>query len=370
MPAIPPAVPQYLFEDVPAPGELREITAGVQWLRMPLPMALDHINLYLLEDDDGWWVIDTGIAIGPTQALWEQVFATALAGKPVKAVLSTHYHPDHIGMAGWLCERWQAPFYMTQAEYLSGLAFSRMQAGDFSWSSALHLQQAGYTSQQIERARTRFSGFGDYIKPMPTAYRRLVEGTTLMIKGRRWRVVVGRGHCPEHACLYSEALNILISGDQVIPKITSNVSVMGGEPEANPLKEWLASHEHFLETLPPDALVLPAHNAPFYGLHARLRHLIEHHEEHLLALEEACIDSAPTALALLPVLFKRELDDSQQGLALGECIAHLNYLHQRGQLARELNASGQYTYRSIDDTLHLRLRRHRSELEDQPILQV
>lgn len=362
--------PEYLFAGVPAPGELWEIAEGVQWLRMPLPMALDHINLYMLEDHDGWWIIDTGIAVGPTEELWEQIFATRLGGKPVKAVLSTHYHPDHIGMAGWLCERWRVPFYMTRAEYLSGLAFGRMEQQHFNWSSALHLQNAGYSPEQVEQARERFSGFGAYIKPMPTAYRRLVDGTTLTIKGRHWRVVVGSGHCPEHACLYCETLNILISGDQVIPKITSNVSVMGGEPEANPLKEWLASHERFLDILPADALVLPAHNAPFHGLHARLRYLIEHHEEHLLALEEACVDSALSAMDLLPVLFKRRLDSSQIGLALGECIAHLNYLYQRGQVARELNDKGHYIYRSIDDTLPLRLRRTRSELDDQPLLQV
>lgn len=360
----------YLFEDVPGPGELREIKPGVQWLRMPLPMALDHINLYLLEDHDGWWIIDTGIAVGATQELWQQIFASSLGDKPVKAVLSTHYHPDHIGMAGWLCEHWQVPFYMTQAEYLSGLAYSRMQREHFSWSSAQHLQRSGFTPAQVELARSRFSGFGDYIKPMPMAYRRLVDGTSLSINGHSWRVVVGSGHSPEHACLYSENLNILISGDQVIPRITSNVSVMGGEPEANPLKDWLNSHERFLEELPADALVLPAHNAPFYGLHARLRYLIEHHEDHLQALEEACLDNSPTAMELLPVLFKRPLEGSQVGLALGECVAHLNYLHQRGQLERKLNNDGHYTYRSVDETLGLRLRRHHHEGEDQPPYQV
>ncbi len=361
---------KYLFDDVPAAGTLRQIAPGVQWLRMPLPMALDHINLYLLEDDDGWWIIDTGIGVGPTQELWEQIFANCLGDKPVKAVLSTHYHPDHVGMAGWLCERWKVPFYMTELEYLSGLSFSRMQREHFSWNSAQYLQRAGFKPEHIELARERFSGFGDYIKPMPTAYRRLVDGTGLAINGQRWRVVIGRGHCPEHACLYSEGLNILISGDQVIPRITSNVSVMGGEPEANPLKEWLASHERFLEILPADALVLPAHNAPFTGLHARLRHLIEHHEEHLLALEEACVDSAPTAMELLPVLFKRPLDKNSIGLAVGECIAHLNYLLQRGQLAREISTAGHYTYRSVDETLPMRLRVNRSEIDDQPLYQV
>jgi glyoxylase-like metal-dependent hydrolase (beta-lactamase superfamily II) len=361
---------KYLYDDVPGPGELREIAPGVHWLRMPLPMALDHINLYLLEDHDGWWIIDTGIAIDPTQALWEQVFEQHLQGKPIKAVVATHYHPDHTGMAGWLCEKWQVPFYMTQVEYLSALSFSRMAPEHFSWTSQEFLQRAGYNPQQIEASRKNFGGFGPYIKPIPMAYRRLEDGAALTINGHRWRIVVGRGHSPEHACLYCGALNILISGDQVIPRITSNISVMGGEPEANPLKQWFYSHEQFLEQLPSDALVLPAHNAPFHGLHVRLRALIEHHEDHLLALEEACLSGSPTAMDLLPVLFKRELDDTQVGLALGECVAHLNFLHQRGQLERNVDGQGRYCYQSIDDSLPKRLRKQHHEAEDQAPFQV
>ena len=361
---------KYLFEDVPQPGEVREVAPGVLWLRMPLPMALDHINLYLLEDHDGWWVVDTGIAIGETQELWEQIFSRHLRGKPVKAVISTHYHPDHIGMAGWLCEKWQVPFYMTQGEYLSGLSFSRMGSEHFTWTSEQYLHRCGYDEEQISTARKNFGGFGPYIKPMPTAYRRLEDAHALTINDQRWRVVVGRGHSPEHACLYCEALNVLISGDQVIPRITSNISVMGGEPEANPLKEWLHSHEILLDALPADALVLPAHNAPFHGLHERLRQLIEHHEDHLLALEEACVDDSPTALDLLPVLFKRELDEQQMGLALGECVAHLNYLHQRGQIERYLDSEQRYCYSSVDDSLPQRLRRHRHQAESTPPIQV
>lgn len=343
---------------------------GVLWLRMPLPMALDHINLYLLEDHDGWWIVDTGIAIGETQDLWEQIFAEHLHGKPIKAVICTHYHPDHTGMAGWLCEKWRVPFYMTQGEYLSGLSFSRMGAEHFNWTSEQYLHRCGYDEEQIARTRKNYGGFGAYIKPMPTAYRRLEDGHALTINDHRWRVVVGSGHSPEHACLYSEALNVLISGDQVIPRITSNISVMGGEPEANPLKEWLYSHENFLDALPADALVLPAHNAPFYGLHERLRYLIEHHEDHLLALEEACVTASPTAMDLLPVLFKRELDEQQIGLALGECVAHLNYLHQRGQIERCLDEDQRYRYSSVDDSLPQRLRRHRHQAESTPPIQV
>ncbi|MEM1154620.1 MAG: MBL fold metallo-hydrolase [Pseudomonadota bacterium] len=340
---------EYHFEDVPEFGDPREVAPGVFWLRLPLPMALDHINVYLLEDEDGWWIIDTGIALGPTEQHWLDVFDSHLDNKPVKAVLATHYHPDHLGLAGWLCERWQAPFFMTQTEYLSGLSFSRMEQKHFSWTSELHLKRAGFSDDEIDQARQRFSGFGAYITPMPTAYRRLADGMTLSINGHDWQVIVGRGHCPEHACLYSRDHGVLISGDQVIPRITSNISVMASEPEANPLKDWLASHVHFVETLPDDVVVLPAHDAPFRGLHDRLKHLSDHHHEHLVSLWEACVGASPNALELLPVLFNRKLDDNSVPLALGECIAHLNYLYHAGHLEREINPAGQYTYRACDD---------------------
>jgi glyoxylase-like metal-dependent hydrolase (beta-lactamase superfamily II) len=360
----------YLFDDAPGAGQLREIAPGVLWLRMPLPMALDHINLYLLEDTDGWWIIDTGIALGPTQELWEKVFEQHLQGKPVKAVVSTHHHPDHTGMAGWLCERWRVPYYITEAEYFTGLSFSRTLPEHYSWVTELHMLRSGYTPQQIEEAREHFGGFGTIITPMPTAYRRLVDGAFLSINGNRWQVIIGRGHSPEHACLYCSALNILISGDQVIPRITSNISVSGAEPEGNPLREWLKSHEKFLDVLPADALVLPAHNTPFYGLHERLRYLIEHHEDHLLALEEACVPEPRSAMELLPVMFKRPLDGHNLGLALGECIAHLNYLHQRGQVARSVDVQDCYRYQSVDSTLPMRLRQQRHAAEDVSPMQV
>lgn len=361
---------RYLFEDVPAAGELREIAPGVRWLRMPLPMDLNHINLYLLEDTDGWWIVDTGIALGQTQELWEQVFDRCLEGKPVKAVLSTHHHPDHTGMAGWLCERWRTPFYITEGEYFTGLSFSRTLPEHYSWTTGVHMLRSGYTPAQVEASRAQFGGFGSIITPMPTAYRRLVDGAFLAINGNRWQVIVGRGHSPEHACLYCGALNILISGDQVIPKITSNISVSAVEPEGNPLREWLKSHERFLDLLPAETLVLPAHNAPFYGLHERLRYLIEHHEDHLLALEQASVEAPLSAMELLPVLFKRALEGHNLSLALGECIAHLNYLHQRGQVERTEDEQGCYRYRSVDATLPMRLRQRRHQADDSAPMQV
>lgn len=358
---------QYPLNDqIPEPGRLTEIVPGVMWLRMPLPMALDHINLYMLEDHDGWWLIDTGFGVGPTQQHWQSIFDEALCGKPVKAVVCTHMHPDHCGQAGWLCDRWRVPLYMTLGEYMSARAYSKFTVDDFSWTTEEYYQRAGMPPDYFEDMKANFHGFGSVSTPLPGAFKRLEDSDYLTIGDVRWRVLIGRGHSPEHACLYSAALNILISGDQVIPRITSNVGVSPAEPEGNPLKHWLASHEKLLAALPADALVLPAHNTPFYGLHDRLRFLIQHHEDHLLALEQACL-RPQTAAELLPVMFERELEGHNVGLALGECVAHLNYLLQRSQLQRSLNADGQWQYLSIDESLGRRLRQAGYDPDDIPM---
>ncbi|MFT5481712.1 MAG: glyoxylase-like metal-dependent hydrolase (beta-lactamase superfamily II) [Halieaceae bacterium] len=346
---------RYPFSDPPEPGCVTQVAPGVLWLRMALPMALDHINLYMIETAEGWWIIDTGMKVGDTKERWDTIFERHLGGKPVIAVLCTHMHPDHCGQAGWLCERWRVPLYMTQAEYLSARNFSKLTSDDLTWTSEEFYQRAGRPDYSLEKMKESYFGFGNIVEPLPSAYRRLVDGQMLAIGDQRWRVIIGSGHSPEHACLYSDSLNVLIAGDQVIPRITSNVSVVAMEPEANPLRQWMDSHYKFLDQLPADALVLPAHNTPFYGLHNRLRTLLNHHEDHLLALEEACVEPS-TAWDLLPVLFKRKLEESQQGLALGECIAHLHLLMYRGQMHRELDSSGCYLYTSIDETLSVRAR--------------
>ncbi|TVS10939.1 MAG: MBL fold metallo-hydrolase [Gammaproteobacteria bacterium] len=358
----------YPFTHSPQPGASVEIAPGVRWLRMPMPGSLDHINLYVLEDASGWTLVDMGLGDEPTRELWEALFAGELSGRPVQRLLATHMHPDHIGQAGYLSERFQVPLHMTRGEYFQARAFSAGgHFGSMSWESAAFYRGAGLQPEDLEAMRRNFSGgFGSSITPLPTGYHRLRHGDSLTIGGRDWQVLVGSGHSPEHACLYCRQLGILIAGDQVLPVITSNVSVHPTEPEANPLKDWLDSHDRFL-SLPDETLVLPAHGNPFRGLRKRLRALIAHHEDRMLALEEHCITPA-IARDMLPVLFRRKLDTRQMIMALGECIAHLHLLMHRDRIERITGEDGVWRFRSIDPDLERRLRAEHDAPDDGPMM--
>lgn len=337
---------RYLMDDVPEGGKTVTVAPGVKWLRMPLPLALDHINLYLLANGDGWMVVDCGMKGGITRQLWQQVFETELEGKPINAVLSTHMHPDHIGQAGWLVGHWNVPFYMTASEYFTARAYTAP-AQDIpeEWQHDTYAVRTGMPREYVEKMRKGTAGFGSIVEPLPRSFKRLQDGQILTLGDQRWQVIIGRGHSPEHACLYNAALNILISGDQVLPQITSNVSVTSTEPDANPLQEWMQSLQRMLE-LPDDALVCPAHNAPFFGLHTRLRELLAHHEQQLAGLEIELV-APKTAYELLPALFHRELHNEQLMMAMGECLAHLHLLLSRGAVIQSLGDDGVQRYQAL-----------------------
>ena len=337
----------YPYPEPPGKGEWIEMARGVYWLQMALPMALDHINLYALEDDDGWWVVDTGMKWGDTQERWKLLIEGPMANKPLKGVVCTHMHPDHIGQAGWLCREFKAPLYMSFSEYFSARALTQEPSGESDWRVVDHFTSAGVPLEQVQQMGRKFRGFGAIVEPMPGSYTRLTDGDTLAIGGRQWRVLTGSGHSPEHVCLYSDEDKLILSGDQIIPRITSNVSVMPQEPEGNPLKRWLQSLAYFIEQTHPDTLVMPAHNAPFYGIHTRLQALIDHHRGHLAAIEEACREPK-SAVELFPVLFAREIGNDQLAIALGESIAHLHFLYAEGRLERQRDEQGVLRYRSID----------------------
>ncbi|HUP31375.1 MAG TPA: MBL fold metallo-hydrolase [Usitatibacter sp.] len=331
-----------LEDRIPQPGEALQVADGVWWIRMPLPFALDHINLWLLEDGDGWTIVDTGYGVEATWALWEQHLAGSMGGKPVKNIVVTHYHPDHVGSAAWLVNRTGAPMWMTSTEFLSAHAAHDDMAGfDRATGMAFFGRNGLDLSTISERMRTG-NGYRRGVPEIPKTYRRMMHGDKLSIGGREWEVITVFGHAPEQATLWCASLNALISSDQVLPRITSNVGVWGNQPEGNPLAQFLGSLSR-LAHLPADALVLPSHERVFHGLHQRIADLHEHHEKRLARLLEGCA-SPITAYEALPLLFKRQLDDHQMMFAMGESIAHLHYLFAKGLLRREESPAGVRRY--------------------------
>jgi glyoxylase-like metal-dependent hydrolase (beta-lactamase superfamily II) len=332
-------VPDYPFAQPPAPGATTEVAPGVHWLRMALPFALDHINLWALEDGGDWMLIDTGLGNEPTRALWKRIFAERLDAKPVKRVLVTHYHPDHAGNAAWLCQRSNAELWMTRGEFLTVHAARNSSAGYTTEAQQELFRANGLDEAQANALLSRGGLYKKMVPDFPIAHRRLYEGDQVEIGGRDWKVMVGYGHAPEHVSLYSPAANVLISGDMLLPRISTNVAVRPIDPRSNPLRLFLESIRRYRE-LPEDVLVLPSHGLPFRGAHARIAQLESHHADRLAELQTACTVAPRAAADVLEILFKRKLDTSQIFFALGEAIAHLHYLHYDGQLARTVGTDG------------------------------
>ncbi len=324
--------------DPPGPGQTLEIAPGVHWLRMPLPFALDHINLWLIEDGPGWTIVDTGYAMAETKARWARIFAERLDGRPVTRIVVTHYHPDHIGLAGWLAERWRAPLWITEKEWLHAHVMSRG-SDDFTASRREFARRAGLDAASSELFGEHGKGYRRGVPSVPPSFQRLADGMTIAIGGREWRVIVGEGHAPELACLHCAEAGVLISSDQVLPRISPNISVQAHEPDGDPLARYLASLATLRAAVPAEALVLPSHNLPFFGLHARIDMLAAHHRARCEEILAAC-ERPHSAVDLLPLLFRRPLDRHQTAFALGEALAHLHYLTGQGALDRTLEADG------------------------------
>jgi len=343
---------QYPFGDtLPAPGSTMELAPGLRWLRMPLPFALDHINLWLLRDciegKQGWTIIDCGISRDEVKALWTELFKTQLEGLPVLRVIVTHMHPDHTGLASWLCEQWNVPLYMSMTDYMTAKLWTVSKGGASGGESAArHLGRHGMVDPEaLQQVRERAGYYPSLVPSMPPSYIRLLHGSTLTINGHCWEAIVGYGHAPEHISLYCADLNVLISGDMVLPRISTNVSVFDYEPLGNPLPLYLNSLNAF-NHLPADTLVLPSHGKVFTGLHERIAQQHAHHAERLDEVLAACITPQSTT-DILPVLFKRKLDLHQTTFAMGEAIAHLHALYFEGKLSRSLDADGIIRFKQI-----------------------
>ncbi len=319
-----------------------EVAPGIHWIRMPLPFALDHINLWLLEDDGAWTIIDTGLNSTATKDLWQDLLARRLGGLPVRRLIVTHFHPDHAGLAGWLNQTTGAELWMTQAEWLHARII-QTDIGDAAVAELVSFyRDAGCDSDFLAHTKHQGIAYAQRTSPMPRSYRRLRDADIVTIDGHDWQIIVGTGHAPEHACLYCPARGLLISGDQVLPRISPNVGVYPWEPEANPLADFLASID-ILRDFPADTLVLPSHNEPFTGLHQRLSELAAHHEARLDDLS-ADMARPKTAMELARSLFKRPLDEHQTGFAIAETVAHLHLLRARGRVSRGRNGAGANLY--------------------------
>ena len=324
-----------LGRSAPGEGELIALADGVAWARLPIPGSLKHINVWALDDGDGVTLVDTGLDIPACREAWDKIFAGPLAGRPVTRIIVTHFHPDHIGLAGWVAERTSAPLLMTRGEWL----FARMLGSDRRdsppFEALAYWRAAGWSEERIEAEAAKGWGrFASVVSPVPVSYLRLRDGDSLGIGARSWRVVVGSGHSPEHACLVDEAGKLMIAGDQVLPRITSNISLSLSEPEADPLGEWLASIEK-LKRLPADLFVLPSHGEPFTGLHARLDALAFGHRDRLDALHAALAEPR-RAVDCFTILFGRRIEDNLLGLATGEALAHLRRLEVEGRARRDV----------------------------------
>lgn len=330
---------EYPFAEPPEPGHALEVAPGVLWLRMPLPFSLDHINLWAIADGDGWTLVDTGIQGPQSASQWRRLLADELRGRPLTRVMVTHMHPDHVGMAGWLTRKFGCRLWMTRLEYLSCRVLVADTGRQAPEDGELFYRRAGWDEEAIDAYRARFGGFGRNVYALPESYRRLRDGDRLRIGNDEWQVVVGTGHSPEHACFWSPSRKLLVSGDQVLPRISSNVSVWPTEPEADPLADWLESLEALKDQVPADALALPSHGEPFRGVHERLEALARGHRAALRRLERTLAEPK-RAVDVFSCLFARPVGDGLLGMATGESLAHLNYLLGQGRATKTRDADG------------------------------
>ena len=334
----------YPFAALPEDGAVVEVAPGVLWARMPLPFALKWINVWLIEDGDGWAIVDTGIGSETSRENWRSIFANAIGGRPITRVIVTHMHPDHLGLAGWLTRKFDCPLFMSRLEYVTCRMLVADTGREAPEDGVRFYRAAGWDEDALDSYRVKFGGFGKAISRLPDSYRRLSDGDVIRIGARDWRIITGNGHSPEHVCLWQPELKVLISGDQVLPRISSNVSVFPTEPDADPLSDWISSCAKLKAALPADLLVLPAHNEPFHGLHPRLQNLIDGHERALARVRKRLAAEPRRVVDLFGALFARSIGPDLIGMATGETIAHLNCLIARGEARRTIGANGVALY--------------------------
>ncbi|WP_295047882.1 MBL fold metallo-hydrolase [uncultured Paracoccus sp.] len=325
----------YPFDGPPPPGQALTVAPGVLWMRLPLPMALDHVNVYALDDGDGWTLVDTGFDTAAGRELWDALRAGPLAGRPIRRVIGTHHHPDHIGLAGWFMARDEAEFWISRTAWLMARMLILDRQDSAPPESLAFWRRAGMPADLLAaRAAERPFNFADVVHPLPLGFTRLEDGQQVSFGNRRWRVAMGHGHAPYHATFWSLDDELVIGGDQLLPSISPNLGVYPTEPDADPVGEWLDSCRRMAELAQSRHLVLPGHKLPFTGLPTRLRQLIDNHHAALDRMTAALRDGPRSAVGCFDILFKRRIGAGEFGLALVEAVAHVNHLRRRGVVAQ------------------------------------
>ena len=344
-PSFAPALPlRDAFAEAPSAGTWQKIADDLWWLKIALPYAgLDHVNVWILKDEDGFTAIDAGLYDAETCALWEKVIKEVIGTAPLRRMLVTHFHPDHMGGAAWLSEKTGAEFLATAQEIERARWWCLDAEFSFRKDAEAFFKRCGLPPAMRNQQLDRGNVYRTRVKQPPAVYTRLQQGQRINLASTEWVVLIGRGHAPEHISLYSPERRWLLAGDQVLPKITPNVPLLAVAPDDDPLGDYLASFAQF-RVLPEDTLVLPSHGKPFYGLHARMDAITAHHEKRLAKVFEAC-RTAQTGGAMIPILFEKAMDEQQMFFAIGETLSHLVYLTRRGWLSREVNAEGEWLFR-------------------------
>ena len=335
---------RYPWDTPPEPGEAIEVAEGVLWMRLPLPMKLDHVNVYALDDGDGWTLIDTGFDTRKSRGIWETLLAGPLAGKPVKRVVVTHHHPDHIGLAGWFQTAHGAELVTTRTAWLFARMLTLDEQATLPEETVAYYRAAGMDPEILaERMAERPFNFADVVAPLPLGFVRIKQGDTIRMGGRDWDVHMGNGHAPEHATFWSRDDDLVLTGDQILSSISPNIGVYATEPQADPLADWLEACERLSHLARPEQMALGGHKLPFVGLPLRMRQLIENHHGALKRLL-AHLDTPKPASACFAPLFKRSIGKGEYGLALVEAVAHVNHLFQTGAVTRTLAPDGAWLY--------------------------
>jgi glyoxylase-like metal-dependent hydrolase (beta-lactamase superfamily II) len=333
-------------QEPPAPGEAIELAEGILWLRLPLPMALDHVNCYALDDGEGWTLVDTGLDTRKTRAIWEALLSGPLKGRPVRRLVVTHHHPDHIGLAGWFQRAHGAELVTTRTAWLMARMLVLDEQPLPTEETLAFWRSAGMAPDILARRATeRPFNFADVVAPMPLGYRRIKEGDAIEMGGRRWQVRIGNGHAPEHATFWAEEGDLVIGGDQLLATISPNIGLYATEPEADPVGEWLEACERLRAFANDRQLVLPGHKLPFTGLPARMAQLIDNHHGALARLEEF-LATPHAAAECFGALFRREIGEGEYGLALVEAMAHVVHLWHRGRVTRRIRDDGAWIWQA------------------------